>query len=359
MIFTKIWEHYFVKEFFKVFILFLGCFYGLYVLIDYASHTSSLPQNTMKIQGIALVNYYLYIFICRAEILIPLTLLIALIKTLVSLNMRGELIGFLASGFKSKTLLRPFIFIGLTATFLLFLNEQFLLPVALKKLRYIEDSTKHQRGRNNVAVLARHLILEDESLFLFQSYDTAKKQFFDAYWIRSIDDIYRIKYLSPYNAVPTGYFVDRLVRQPNQELALQESFPVLEFSDLKFNPDILRSTLIDSDILSFDELWNQLPSSHEMSEKESKILTSFYWKLIMPWLCLLAIIAPAPFCMIHSRQFPLFLIYVCGIFGFLSLYLFLDAGQVIAKRQVLSPAIILLVPFLSVSGFFGWRFTKL
>lgn len=216
MILTQLWERYFLKEFAKIFFFFLFGFYGLYVLIDYASHTSSLAHHHVQIPFFELARYYLFIFSSRAEILIPLALLIAVCKTLISLNVHGELIALMASGFKLKTLLRPFLFAGFVAMILLYLNEQFLIPRALTKLRRIEDSTKHQRSRNSPKVAAHSMVLEDGSIFLFQSYDTAKEQFFDVYWIESLDSIYRIKYLAPELPHPTGYFVDHLTRQQNR-----------------------------------------------------------------------------------------------------------------------------------------------
>lgn len=360
MIFTQIWERYFIKEFTKVFFFFLFCFYGLYVLIDYASHTSALPHHHVQIRGFELARYYLFIFASRAEILIPIALLIALCKTLISLNVHGELVALMASGFKLKKLLRPFLIFATAAMILLFLNEQFLLPSALKKLRRIEDSTKHQRSRNTPNMTAHHMILQDGSIFLYQSYDTAKDQFFDAYWIQTIDSIYRIKYLSPNDPHPIGYFVDHLTRQPNQELALKESLEQYAFHNIQFSSEILHSSIVDPDALSLTELWAELPfQTDELSEKESKAWTAFYWKLMMPWLCLLAIMAPAPFCVKFSRQFPMFFIYICGIFGIIAFYLLMDASQIIAKRQVLTPLLAIGVPFMSIFGFFWWRYSKL
>lgn len=359
MIFNRIWERYFLKEMAKFFFLFLFCFYGLYVLIDYASHTSALPHHHTSIKQQEMIRYYVFIFASRAEILIPFALLIALIKTLCSLNSSRELVALLAGGFKLSVLLRPFLLIGLFFTFLLFLNEQFLLPDALKKLRHIEDSNKHQRSRNKLAMAVRHLVLEDGSLLLFQSYDTAQERFFDVYWIESIDRIYRIKYLYPYTSTVTGYFVDQLIRQPSGELAHQESFDKLYFNTIRFNQEVLQSTLIEADALSLSDLWQQLPSNQEdLSEKESKIRTAFYWKLVIPWLCLLAILAPIPFCLSFSRTLPVFFIYVCGVFGLIAFYLLLDAAQVISKRQVLDPLWAITVPFLTLLAFFSWRFIK-
>ncbi len=240
------------------------------------------------------------------------------------------------------------------------MNEQLLVPTALKRLRRIEDKNKSQKMRNNLGMAVHHLILEDGSLLLYQAYDTAKEQFFDAYWIPSLDHVYRIKYLSPYTTIPTGYFVDHLARLPSGELTQTESFKELPLKDIRFNKEVLQSTLVDADAMSLIELWQQVPDPNEVySEKESKTLTAFYWKLTLPWLCLLAIMAPIPFCVKYSRQLPVFLIYVCGIFGLLAFYLLIDAAQVVAKRQVIHPFWAICGPFFAVFGFFGWRFAKL
>lgn len=356
---TKIWERYFLKEFAKVFFFFLVCFYGLYVLIDYASHTSALPHHHVQIRGFELARYYLFIFASRAEILIPLALLISLCKTLISLNLNGELVALLTSGFKMKSLMRPFIIAALICTFILFLNEEFLLPSALKKLRRIEDLTKHQRSKQAPRIAAHHMILEDHSIFLFQSYDTAKEQFFDVYWIQNLNNIYRAKYLSPTKPHPEGFFVDHLVRQDNGELALINSYEKYLFEDIRFNSEILQSNVVDPDALSIRELIHEIPKNDKnLTEKESKSLTSLYWKMLIPWLCVIAILAPIPFCIVFSRNFPIFLIYVAGIFGLLAFYLFMDAAQIIAKRQVLTPFWALFVPFIGVFGMVSWRYWK-
>lgn len=357
---NTIWEHYFLQQFLRIFFLFLFCFYGLYVLIDYASHTSTLASHHVHIKGHEVARYYLYVFASRAEILIPLALLIAFIKTICSLNTHHELVALQASGFKLKTLMRPFLCIGFLCLLLMYLNEQFLLPEALKKLRRIESYTKHQKHRHSPHLTARPLVLEDGSLLVFQDYDAAKEQFFDVYWIQSIDSIYRMKYLSPHLPTPKGTFVDHLVRQPNGELIQQTADAEMTFPTMQFNSEIVQSTLLEPDILSLSELVKQTTSlSPELNEKESKVLTALYWKLVIPWLCLLAILAPAPFCVRFSRQLPIFLIYACSLFGLIAFYLLMDASQVIAKRQVIPPFWAIWSPFLSLFSFFSWRFIKM
>lgn len=354
-----IWERYFLQQFIRMFLLFLSCFYGLYVLIDYASHTSALAQHHIHIQWSELARYYLFVFASRAEILLPLALLIAFVYTICSLNHYRELVALMSSGFKLKLLMRPFLIMSLLCVLLMYANEQFLLPQALSKLRRIEDASKHQKSRHASHLTVRHVVLENGSLLLFQDYDTANERFFDAYWIESIDSIYRMKSLVP-SSVPTGFFVDHLVRQSNGELLQEAAYEQLPFPHIQFNPELLQSTIVDPAILPLSELAAKaFEASPELNEKESKILTAFYWKLIIPWLCLLAIVAPAPYCVIFSRQLPVFLIYVCSLFGLIAFYMFMDAAQVVAKRQVVPPFWAICVPFTTIFSYFGWRFARM
>lgn len=357
--FTTIWEFYFLRQFIRIFLLFLCCFYGLYVLIDYASHTSTLAHKT-HIPWQELIRYYLFIFASRAEILLPLALLIALVYTICTLNTHHELIAFMASGFSLRLLMKPFMMMGLFCVLLMYANEQFLLPEALRNLRRFENATKHQKHRQSTMLSVQHVILEDGSLLIFQKYDAVKERFFDVYWIESINSIYRMKYLSPNLSAPLGYFVDHLIRKTSGEVIQETAYLELSFPAIKFNPDLLQSTILDPDILSLFELAEQVFTiSSSTNEKESKILTAFYWKLCMPWLCLLAIIGPASFCVKFSRQLPVFFIFVCSLFGLIAFYMFIDASQVVAKRQIISPLWAIFGPFLITFCYFGWRFIKM
>src|SRR5262245_5420866 len=89
--FSTIWGRYFVKETLKVLILFIVCFYGLYVLIDFSSHATSYHHHHIRFRLSELTSYYLSDFVKRLDVLLPFALLISTIKTLCSLNVHNEL----------------------------------------------------------------------------------------------------------------------------------------------------------------------------------------------------------------------------------------------------------------------------
>jgi lipopolysaccharide export system permease protein len=364
MFLTKIWERYFFKELFKTCIFFITCFYGLYVLIDYSSHTRSFHHASVQFQWFETVIYYGCEFVRRVEVLLPFAILIATIRTLCKLNMHHELVALMSSGLSLKMLMRPFLLFGLFCTCLMFLNTEFLVPIALKRLNQIDDTRSRAKRKQTLMTAAQHIALEDGTTLIFQNYDTPQSRFFDTYWIRSINDIYRIKYLYPNansdqpNAV-LGQYVDHLKRNSQGKLITVASFEEKALPEMHFNPQTLFETITLPEELALSELWDKHPSPEvTLSEKEAQSMTIFYRKLLLPWLCLLAVIAPAPFCLRFTRYLPLFFIYAGSIFGLVAIYLAIDAAVLLGKGQILSPFLAVWPLFIVVSSCFTWRFIK-
>jgi len=356
---TKIWERYFLKETLKTFLLFILCFYGLFVLIDYATHAASFHRTGLALHWQDIAFYYLLEFIKRMDVLIPFALLLSTIRTLTNLNVHNELVALMASGVKLKTLLRPFIYLALLFTMLLYLNTELFIPKALKEMKHMDNlrSIAKHKDRHNKTI--HNLTLEDGSTLLFQNYDSIEEHFFDAYWIQSADEIYRIKFLYPYKEVAEGHFVDHLERSPAGAMSAKGSYEKTTFPKMKFNNATLFETLTTPDEQSYSELWPKIASLVESeSEKQAQLVATFYFKLVMPWICLLAVIAPAPFCINFSRNQSFFFLYACSIFGLVAMYIIMDSALVLAERQVMLPAAAILVPFMGLMAFFGYRYIK-
>jgi lipopolysaccharide export system permease protein len=356
MILATIWERYFFREIAKVFIFFLFSFYGLYVLIDYSNHAASFKHYHFNFLDI--VKFYAFEFITRMDVLVPFALLIACIKTLCSLNTHNELVALMASGIKLKRLLLPFIVSGLLLTALIYLNLEILQPMASRHNTKLEHSRAKAKEKKYLSI--QKIILEDNTTFIFQEYDAETKEFFDGYWVRSVDDIYRIHSLTPYTREPTGKSVDHLQRNPEGLLVLTESFREKTFPHMHFNKEKLLDSLTLPEAQSLSELREQLPHHvDELSEKEAHLLTTYYYKLALPWLCLLAVLAPTPFCIRFSRAVPIFFIYALSIFGLVAFYLIMDAAVVLGERQMLDPFTAIWLPFAGFSAYVGWRFLRL
>lgn len=354
----KIWHRYFLKTFFSTFFLFLICFYGLYCLIDYSGHTSNMNHHHGGFGLLEIIFYYVGEFSRRFDIIIPFGILLATARTLLLFNSRSELVALMAGGYSLRSLLTPFIFVGLAMTLISFANEEWVQPRASHYIKSIEDRYVLLKKKKRGIPTAHHVPLVDGSLLIFQNYIENEELFKDLFWIRSTDEIYRMGTLKAFQSPPIAGDVELLQRQDNGFLMVANTHDTLAMEDLVLNKNQLLETIVQPTLFPLSLLWEKLPDAPK-SEKEAAILTAFTKKMFLPWLSLFAVLISAPFCVTFGRQIPSFMIYACSIFALVALYLVLDAGEVLAKRQMMHPAVALLIPMALASLFPLWRYVRL
>jgi lipopolysaccharide export system permease protein len=353
----KIWEKYILRLFLSTLLFVLFGLFGLYVLIDYSCHTSYIHSGiTSPFTHLGII--YLSEFVNRLSVLLPFAILIATIKTLTQLNIHNELVALLAGGLSIKRLLRPLYIAGILLTLILYVNIQVAIPRAKTTLNTITEERRQHKNKNDQPFV-QSLLLEDESKVIFQKYDAFNKRFFDAYWILDTSNIYHIKHLYPYETPPRGEGVEQFSKDQKGALAQQATYTELTFNTMQFNKKRLWETTTLPDELSLKQLWSRIPSlTSAKNEKQSAILTTFYFKMVMPWLCLLAIIGPAPFCVRYTRTLPVFLLYACFTFIFVSFHLVMESAEVLGKRQVADPLMIIMLPFIIFSFPAFWYYHR-
>lgn len=358
--FIKIWERYFLVQLLKNAGMFLLIFYGLYVLIDYASHLSGVNYHHSKLGIKELLVHYSSEFSERADILIPFALLIGTIHTLSQLNIHSELVALLAGGFSLHRLLRPFILTGLVAVLLLYLNNEVILPRALKNISHLDMKYAKQKSKASGNTIANHIRLENGSILVYREFDPESKQFTEVYFIPSLDEVWRIEVLDPFSNPPRGFSADHFVSEQGT-LRYKDSKATALFPELYFDEKKLSETLALPRELPLSTLIKEAPdeSTALENEKAAKSLTALYQKLALPWLALLAVIGPAPFCLKFSRQLPTFMIFTLGIFGLVGIYLVMDAAIILGERQVISPSLAIFAPMGFFFSIFLYRYIRI
>ncbi len=348
----KLWRRYLFKEIGKVFFFFLIAFYALYAVLDYSTHSgdfTSLPD---------FFSYYRDIFLKRADLLLPLALMISSIKVLTTMNVRREWMVLQVSGLKTRTLLGPFFACALFCSLFCWGNFEFFLPGALQRIDdFHANPAKHSR-RGKRRELIHLLALKDNSKLIYQGYDSTKEALFDVLWIRSIDEIWRMKFLSANPLTPHAEYVDHLKRNPEGFLEKVESFPKYVFSDLKWRPGMLGKSIIPYENRSMKELFRLMKASSSTPYEAPRIKTHLFYKAADPLLSLLVLLAVLPFCTAFSRSIPLFFIYAAALFFLLAFYMLLDMAVIFGEHGVTTPALAIFTPFLLLGTIFTWRFLK-
>jgi lipopolysaccharide export system permease protein len=272
------------------------------------------------------------------------------------LNVRNEIVALLSSGIRFGTLVKPFVAIGLTAVALLYINEEFFMPHAYAKINFLKDLHSDEDAHRNQERNVQSLEVENGGRLIFHSFNTAKKSFFDVYWVKSVEEIFKIKYLYPAENGARGEFIDYFQRAPDGEFALSESFDKKEFPDMQFDPNNLRQSMIDPRQEPISELFHRYsPFKKRLTDFQARASTNFYNKLVIPWLCFLAAIGPIPYCFRYTRQLPIFMIYLVSMMTLVSFYLIMNSALLFGENQVFSPFAAIVLPF---GLYFGAIYTK-
>jgi lipopolysaccharide export system permease protein len=332
---TQVWERYIFKELIKTLLFVTLSFYVLYVLVDYSMHSKSLSK--ILTTAPQFVKYYAYQFSKRADIILPMSILISTIRLLCTINVQNELVALLAGGIRRAALLRPFFVVAIVCTCLLYVNYEYYYPASMTHLEHFQKQKEKRPDMMHKSLL--HVMrLADNTQLVYQRYDAFEKRLFDAYWIRSPDEFYHAKYLYPHMQIPVGEHVDLLTRNRKGELVVTESVPKMAFKKMSFSEESLFKTLAIAENLSLSDLWEQMPLyQRAMTDRDAEIHTYFYLKLAFPLLCFFTIIGPAPFCLRFGRHLPVFLIYTLSLFGFVAFLMMMDSVAILGQHHVVSP----------------------
>lgn len=354
-----IWQRYVFKNLIKGFLFFLFSFFLLYSLIDFSTHAQDfISKGSLNIDKLAL--YYSHQLLKRFDLLLPLALLISIIRVLTGLNANRELVALQASGLPLKKILGPFFLLAVFCSFLGYCNEDFFLPASNSRSINVCD-LKNKKGHASKSRKQFTMrTLSDSSKLIYQSFDEEKNAFFDVYWVRSFEDIWRMKYLSADPNNPTGEYIDHMVRNGDGFLENVESFTQKTLPFLKWTPNDLSKKQASIKHQRITKLGTLLLKPTEGSSLiRREVQTHFFRKLAMPLLPFLVLIAVVPFCITYSRNPALFMIYGLAIFSFVVFFTLIDAMTIISENRVIPPYIAIFSPFALCLGLTYKKFHKL
>ncbi|MCI5052446.1 MAG: LptF/LptG family permease [Simkaniaceae bacterium] len=352
----KIYQRYIFKEVATIFFSCLLMFYLLYALLDFSLHMGfMLYHEGLKIYQIML--YYLLQFIKRLDLLLPLSLVIATIRTLFSLNVNHELVAFRSSGVKLRELCAPMIYISLFCALLGYVNFELTLPSARKYIDHFETTyLSHIKESQKSSNELKSLFLQDGSRLIYQN---EGEKLHDVFWIHSIDDLWHMKYLDVSKEMPTGRFVDHLVRNREGTMEKIASHDFLVFDNMPFHSRIKPSKVIPHENRSISQLIKLLILRRYQSlDEKSEIQTQCFSKLTMPWLALITVLFAIPFCTRFSRAPKIFITYTIALFSYISIFTIMDGCIILGSHHLVHPALAVFGPMLLLLSISGVRFLQ-
>lgn len=342
-----LWQRHLLAEWIANLCRLLAGFFLLFIIFDYASHGTSWFHSSFSLASWGWLRYYGAQLLVYSDLLLPLAALLATIKTLVRSQTSRELLALRCAGLSLQRLMTPLVAAGFGLAVLQLLSQEWLRPYAETllldlKAHRVQTTKKEQSPWSRV----QRLPVASGGTLFYLSHDEESHSFEEVYWICSADHLFRMRRLYPEKQPPEGEWVERLERTPEGELKLVEWHREWSFPELHLDQKELKKAMVHPQQMALSELWSRSNEGKEVegSQQEALLLTLCYQRLLLPWLSLLAVIAPMPWAVSYRRESSYGWLYSVTLFGLAALYLLLDAAAVLAMRQLVAPEWVFMVP---------------
>jgi lipopolysaccharide export system permease protein len=343
----KLWFRYLFQQLLKTFLFILISVFIGYVLVDLSVNGIHLFSKA-SLSWIHVGPYYLQQFATHLELFFPLSFLLASMKVLLSLNSHQELVSLQMAGLSKKRILLPFFCFAALLSLISYLNTEWVAPNAREAAYAFRAS--YIKGKKNAKKEGVYsLSLENETELIYQQFDAAKKEFFDVFWVRSINDIWHMKYLQTDRNQPIGRYVDHFLRNEKKQFEKVESFETKPFPELTWNENAILQRGIPFEHRALSILFQQ--AMIDCADKQ-RISSHLHYKMALPLLPFLVLFAISPLALRFSRGYPTFLFVACSLFAFIALMTVLEGMLILGENQVLPAHFAIWGPLL-----FTWAWT--
>ncbi len=311
------------------------------VAVDLSVHSVRFfADGHVNIFNISL--YYLYSFSMHLDLFFAVGFLLSVLKVLSDLTHHFELITLQMAGISKRRLSRPLFFLASTLTLCSYANSEWIAPNALESIDSFRD-THAKRKKHAQREHVHAVTLDDGSEIVYQEFDPHRKILFDAYWIRSPDELWHMKIIELKRTPLLGRYTDHFVRNAKGQLAIAESFERRSLPDLPLNPSQAAQKFVP-----FEQrpLWTLFSQSLTPCADQDMIRAHLHYKLALPLLPILIALALPPILLQFSRRTPTFLIAACSLFVVLSILTIMDGMLILAENRVVNPLLAIWIPWL-------------
>jgi len=354
MILSKIWERKIFFNTIKFILFFLFAIFLIVTVIDFSVHSAKIFTHS-KTSISLILKYYFNLFFIQLNLFLSLTFLLAIIKVLSDMNIHHELTALRMAAISAKKLSRPFFIIAIFISIISFVNFQYFYPKSLSfkdnfKEKYLKKTKYTKKMRPNI------IYLEDGAKLVYQKYDQLQNKLFDVYFIKNSSDIWHAKYLSFNENEAIGKYVDHLTRK---EINFEkiESHQNYTFKDIALHENTNMFEPFEN--RSITNLIKQNSSKNICLKEKNEILSYLNYKLAMPFVSLIIVLAIFPPLITFSKNISIFFISTLALFGFIFFHTIMDSALILAENAARTPYIILWLPVIVISLIFGRRFQKI
>lgn len=302
----KLLDRYVVRNFLQAYVYCIIGFISIWLIFDVSDNISSFIDQQIGL--VLVVRYYATQIPQILIILLPVSLLLALLFSLGRMSRANEIVSMLTAGVSIPRLLMPLIGIGLATVAAATALNYSLAPHAELAHKYF-IATAHARQAP---------IIEGQ---IFRNRTDSRTWFIQNFRLgHNVFNTVQVLQQDPHDNIVENYLAARAVYHPETKtwefenakvvhydatgnIVNEQILPLLKIEHWSETPFRLRSANVRAEFLSVPELRDYL---HFNSDFPATLLapfrTHFQYRLALPWTCLVVVCIAAPLGIGYSRR---------------------------------------------------------
>jgi lipopolysaccharide export system permease protein len=339
----KLIDRYLLRTLLVPLVYCLAAFIMIYVVYDLFDHLPDFIEARTAFQDV--VRYYIYLIPSVLILIVPISLLLAVLYSLSQLTKNNELTAMRASGVSLYRLLVPFTLVGLLFSLgVLQVNERIGPESALWCNQFLQA----EKNKGDVSVHIKEfqpLVNELEHRYwMVQRFHTIT---FDMEGVElrqeRTDGSFQVKYTAERAQWLDGewWFHEVAVQQYDEgsnPIGGPQHVPHLVLDFVTETPkDFLNEIKYNQEFMSAREIADFVRTRpHIGAATEARYRTDFHYRLAMPWTCFVVTLLGIPLGSTTGRRGAFVGVFL-SISMFFTYYVFITYGLALGKNGTLSP----------------------
>jgi lipopolysaccharide export system permease protein len=299
---VSILSWYISKEFISIFLLSIGAFNAIYLIIDFFESVKRFFEYNAPM-GLALQYYLWKIPIVTFETL-PLAVLLSTLVTLGILSRHMEITAMKAGGISLFRITRPIIVISLLIAFATFFGNEYLAPYAHQKSDYIMNVEVRKRDPKVAFKNLNIWYREDAIIYNFQAFDPDQNSLKGITVFHFDKDFRLLRRLDAHDAVwdeVRWILNDVTIRDfTTRDAVAIETHPLMELT-MGITPDNLRKIEKDTEEMGYSELKRYVRRLKKAGYDATRYTVDLEIKLSFPFINLIMVLIGIPFALKTGR----------------------------------------------------------
>jgi lipopolysaccharide export system permease protein len=304
---VKLLDRYVIINFLQAYVYCIAGFISIWLIFDVSDNISTFIDEHVPVLRVA--QYYLTQVPQILVILLPVSLLLALLFCLGRMSRSNEIVSMLTAGVSVPRVLLPLIIIGLlTVAGSTALNYALAPHADLARKTFLASEQKVRRESTVEGQIFRNRT--DERTWFIQSFRRGRNTF----------DNVQVLQQDGQDKIVTNYMAQRALYRPQTKtwdlesakvvsydasgnITKEEILPSLTIKDWSETPFRLSSANVRAEYLSVPELREYLYFNSDFPPTLlAPFKTHFHYRLALPWTCLVVVFIAAPLGIGFSRR---------------------------------------------------------